>query len=66
MERDFNRTALADPSFEEFRNSNFNKLKAGVSAFKLFIAHYILIDASRLYYSKNSRSFEPHRTKFQE
>lgn len=41
MERDFNRTALADPSFEEFRNSNFNKLKAGVSAFKLFIAHYL-------------------------
>lgn len=41
MEKDFNRTALADPSFEGFRNEHFDQLKAGTSAFKLFIARYL-------------------------
>lgn len=38
LEKEFNRAALTEPRFEKFRNENLVQIKAGTSAFKIFIA----------------------------
>lgn len=61
MEKDFNRTALADPSFEGFRNEHFDQLKAGTSAFKLFHRPLISTHTEPTLWHEDSLSFVQHR-----